>query len=81
MRSLCLVIASASLILGSNFVRAGEFKHQHIEPAKLVNPWNAPDETYVEPSVIEKLKPGNRVAVPDFGDQGKWYIQRLTERT
>jgi len=35
-----------------------EFKHQHIEPAILVNPWNVPDETYVDPSVTEKLQPG-----------------------
>ena len=81
MRSLFLVIASAALITFVNLVRAGEFKHQHIEPATLVNPWNAPDEKYVEPSITEKLKPGNRVAVPDFGEQGKWYIQRLTDRT
>jgi len=23
----------------------------------------------------------NRVSVPDFGEQGKWYVQRLTDRT
>ncbi|MGI9571587.1 MAG: MBL fold metallo-hydrolase, partial [Desulfobulbia bacterium] len=49
--------------------------------AKLVNPWNAPNETYVEPSVTTRLEPGNRVAVPDFGQPGKWYVQRLTDRT
>ena len=37
----------------------------------LVNPWNAPDEEYLEPSITEKLKPGMRVAVPDFGEQAK----------
>jgi hypothetical protein len=80
------VAAGALMVAGSGFLYGGntestDFKHQHIEPAKLVNPWNAPDETYVEPSVTEKLKPGNRVAVPDFGQPGKWYVQRLTERT
>jgi hypothetical protein len=54
---------------------------QHIEPARLTNPWNAPDEIYVQPSLTDKLEPGKRVAVPDFGEPGKWYLQRLTERT
>jgi glyoxylase-like metal-dependent hydrolase (beta-lactamase superfamily II) len=74
-----------AISLAWNGVHAGEsaptFRHQHIEPAVLVNPWNAPDETYVEPSATEKLKPGFRVAVPDFGEQGRWYVQRLTDRT
>jgi len=61
--------------------QAGEFKHQHIEPAKLVNSWNASDEIYLEASITNKLEPGKRVAVPDFGQPGKWYVQRLTDRT
>lgn len=54
---------------------------QQVEPARLVNPWNAPTETYDPPSIEKPLKAGHRVAVPDFGEPGKWYIQRLTERT
>jgi hypothetical protein len=61
---------------------AAEFKHQHIEPAKLVVGWDQQQgENYVPASVAEKLKPGNRVAVPDFAEPGKWYVQRLTDRT
>ena len=60
---------------------AADYIQQHIEPANLVNPWNAPDEQYVEPSVTRKLKPGQRVAVPDFGQPGKWYVQKLTDRS
>ncbi len=74
-----LVLATA--VLQTPLVSAEPFKHQHIEPAALVNPWNAPDEEYVEPSVTQKLKPGQRVAVPDFGEHGKWYVQRLTDRS
>lgn len=60
---------------------AAEFTHQHIEPAQLVVPWNGSDEEFVGPSITEKLKPGQRVTVPDFGEPGKWYIQRLTDRS
>ena len=60
---------------------AEEFTYQHIEAAELINPWNATDDDYVEASVTEKLKPGQRVAVPDFGEPGVWYVQRLTDRT
>jgi hypothetical protein len=81
MRNLYLAIVSVALIAGGSFVQAAEFKHQHIEPAKLVNPWNDPNETYVESSFTTRLEPGNRVAVPDFGEPGKWYVQRLTDRT
>lgn len=54
---------------------------QHVEPAKLSNPWNAPDETYDPPRIDKPLQAGHRVAVPDFGEPGKWYVQRLTERS
>ncbi len=74
-------LASAALLGGSAMTQAAEYKPQTIEPAQLVNPWNAPDETYIEASVTEKLKEGNRVAVPDFGQPGKWYVQRLTDRS
>ncbi len=60
---------------------AGTQDMQHIEPAALINPWNAPEEEYVKPSIQQRLKPGQRVAVPDFGEPGKWYLQRLTDRT
>jgi len=60
---------------------AAEFVQQHIEPANLTNPWNAPDERYVEASTTKKLKAGNRIAVPDFGKPGHWYVQRLTDRS
>lgn len=60
---------------------AEEFTYQHIEAAELINPWNATEDEYVEASVTEKLKPGQRVAVPDFGEPGRWYVQRLTDRT
>lgn len=79
------VLAFAVLLGGNIALAEGSvaraFKHQHIEPAPLLNPWKAPDETYVEPSVEKKLEVGNRVAVPDFGEPGKWYVQRLTDRT
>jgi hypothetical protein len=60
---------------------ADAFLPQHIEPAVLVNPWQSPGEAYVEPSVTRRLEPGQRVAVPDFGEPGVWYVQRLTERS
>jgi hypothetical protein len=68
-------------VLLTHSLSAAEIVPQHIEPAKLINPWNAPDEEYVGPSITRKLKPGQRVAVPDFGQPGKWYVQRLTDRT
>ena len=68
-------------ILLAPTLSAGGYVTQHIEAANLVNPWNAPDEEYVEPSITRKLKPGQRVAVPDFGEPGKWYVQRLTDRS
>ena len=71
----------ALLILASQPVIAKDFTRQHIEPAALVNPWNATEDEYVEASITEKLKPGQRVAVPDFGEPGRWYVQRLTDRT
>ncbi len=75
---LILSIFHASL---TSSLSAGEYVTQHIEPANLINPWNAPDEHYAGPSFSEKLKPGQRVAVPDFGKPGHWYVQKLTDRT
>jgi len=76
-----LLLASTGLFLTTGALAAEEFRHQHIAPTPLLNSWRAPDETYVEPSVTEKLQPGTRVAVPDFGEPGNWYVQRLTERS
>ncbi|MGI9343137.1 MAG: MBL fold metallo-hydrolase [Gammaproteobacteria bacterium] len=76
-----LTSAAVVCLLPSHSLVAAEFVEQHIEPANLVNPWSAPDEKYVEPSTTEKLKPGQRVAVPDFGKPGHWYVQRLTDRS
>lgn len=68
-------------LLLTQSLMAEDFIHQHIEPANLINPWNATEDVYVEASVTDKLKPGQRVAVPDFGEPGRWYVQRLTDRT
>ena len=76
----CLILYMF-MILVSPPVIAEDFTHQHIEAAALINPWNATEDEYVNASVTEKLKPGQRVAVPDFGEPGRWYVQRLTERT
>ncbi len=72
---------AAMYVLSTQALYAEEFTHQHIEPAALVNSWNSPDEDYVEASIVRMLKPGQRVAVPDFGEPGRWYVQRLTDRT
>ena len=60
---------------------AAEYVEQHIAPANLVNPWKAADEEYAEPSTTKKLKLGQRIAFPDFGKPGHWYVQRLTDRS
>ena len=69
--------------VASAAVAAGErsFPFQHIDPAPLINGWEAEGETYVEPSVAKKLAVGERVRAPDFGEPGRWYVQRLTDRT
>ena len=79
--SITLFLNVIMCILLTRSLLAGEYVEQHIEPANLVNPWNAPDEIYVEPSTTKILKPGQRVGVPDFGKPGHWYVQRLTERS
>jgi glyoxylase-like metal-dependent hydrolase (beta-lactamase superfamily II) len=68
-------------ILLSTGIFAAEYVEQHIEPANLLNPWNAPDENYAEPSTTNKLKRGQRIAIPDFGQPGHWYVQRLADRS
>lgn len=57
------------------------FPHQQINRVPLLVPWNGLDEDFVEPSITDKLKPGQRVSVGDFAEPGKWYVQRLTDRT
>lgn len=81
-RKLCVFLQLA-IVYGSfmSSVAAAEYVQQHIEAANLINPWNAPDEEYVEPSITRKLNPGQRIAVPDFGQPGKWYVQKLTDRS
>lgn len=87
LKFICKAAVTSVLLMGTAFLYAEDdvetgFKHQHIESAKLVVGWDQQHgETYVESSVSEKLKPGNRVMVPDFGQPGKWYVQRLTDRT
>ena len=58
-----------------------KFNHQHIDPAKLVVGWNMENEEFVQPSDTKKLGVGQRVYSPDFGEAGRWYVQRLTDRT
>jgi hypothetical protein len=82
-----MAVASTFLVAANGSLYAEDatsqsFKHQHIEPAKLVVAWDQQQGvTYVEPSVTKKLEVGNRVVVPDFGQPGKWYVQKLTDRT
>lgn len=74
-------IITVLFIYCTHNLNAEELTYQHIDSATLINPWNAPDEKYVEPSIHKKLISGQRVATPDFGEPGKWYVQRLTDRT
>ena len=76
---LCSVLCVSALVSTSTW--STEAAIQHIEPAKLTNPWNAPGETFDPPSIQTSLPTGHRVAVPDFGEPGRWYIQRLTDRS
>ena len=80
MLSIAFLCGSVTLAPESSAAE-GEFKHQHIPPAPLINGWEAEGEVYVEPSLTRKLDPGQRVRVPDFGEPGRWYVQRLTDRT
>jgi len=76
-----LSIIFAIYLMPTQPLVAAEYVEQHIAPANLVNPWKAADEEYAEPSTTKKLKPGQRIAVPDFGKPGHWYVQRLTDRS
>jgi glyoxylase-like metal-dependent hydrolase (beta-lactamase superfamily II) len=81
MRKLHCVVALFVLIAMGGPALAEEFNHQQIQPAPLLVTWDGSEDEFFEPSFIRKLPMGHRVAVPDFGEPGKWYIQRLTERT
>ena len=72
---LLIVMVSAGAAL------AEEFSHQHITPAPLLVPWSGTEDEFFGPSLTRQLPVGHRVAVPDFGEPGKWYVQRLTERS
>ena len=73
--ALLIVIASPGATL------AEEFSHQQIAPAPLLVPWSGTEDEFFGPSVAKQLPLGHRVAVPDFGEPGKWYVQRLTARS
>lgn len=79
----CLLTVLSGLATSLAAAAEGDrsFPFQHIEPAPLINGWQMPDETYVGPSTTDMLAAGKRVKVPDFGEPGRWYVQRLTERT
>jgi len=81
MRKLHCVLALVVLMARGNTALAEEFNHQHIDPAPLLVTWDGSEDDFFEPSTIQKLPMDHRVAVPDFGEPGKWYVQRLTERT
>lgn len=68
-------------ITGCAGAQAADFPHQSIQPAPLMVGWQAPGESFVQASVSQQLQPGQRVAVADFGEPGKWYVQRLTDRS
>ena len=74
---LALLIAIAS----PGATLAEEFSHQQIAPAPLLVPWRGTEDEFFGPSVAKQLPLGHRVAVPDFGEPGKWYVQRLTARS
>ncbi len=76
-----LCTASCLLVIAAIGAANAAQQIQHIEPARLANPWQSPTETYDPPSIDTPLRPGHRVAVPDFGEAGRWYIQKLTDRS
>ncbi len=69
------------VIVSSGAALAEEFSHQRIAPAALLVPWSGTEDEFFGPSLTRQLPVGHRVAVPDFGEPGKWYVQRLTERS
>ena len=75
------VIALLIIMVSSGAALAEEFSHQRIAPAPLLVPWSGSEDEFFGPSLTRQLPLGHRVAVPDFGEPGKWYVQRLTERS
>ena len=81
MAKLRYLLALLIVMVSSGPALAEEFSHQHITPAPLLVPWSGTEDEFFGPSLTRQLPVGHRVAVPDFGEPGKWYVQRLTERS
>ena len=81
MAKLRYLLALFIVMVSSGAALAEEFSHQHITPAPLLVPWSGTEDEFFGPSLTRQLPVGRRVAVPDFGEPGKWYVQRLTERS
>ena len=81
MAKLRYLLALLIVMVSSGAALAEEFSHQHITPAPLLVPWSGTEDEFFGPSLTRQLPVGHRVAVPDFGEPGKWYVQRLTERS
>ena len=81
MAKLRYLLALLIVMVSSGAALAEEFSHQHITPAPLLVPWSGTEDEFFGPSLTRQLPLGHRVAVPDFGEPGKWYVQRLTERS
>ena len=81
MAKLRYLLALFIVMVSSGAAVAEEFSHQRIAPAPLLVPWSGTEDEFFGPSLTRQLPLGHRVAVPDFGEPGKWYVQRLTERS
>ena len=81
MAKLRYLLALFIVMVSSGTALAEEFSHQRIAPAALLVPWSGTEDEFFGPSLTRQLPLGHRVAVPDFGEPGKWYVQRLTERS
>ena len=81
MAKLRYLLALLIIMVISGAALAEEFSHQRIAPAPLLVPWSGAEDEFFGPSHNRQLPLGHRVAVPDFGEPGKWYVQRLTERS
>ena len=81
MAKLRYLLVLLTVMVSAGAALAEEFSHQHITPAPLLVPWSGAEDEFFGPSLTRQLPLGHRVAVPDFGEPGKWYVQRLTERS
>jgi len=81
MAKLRYLLALLIVMVSAGAALAEEFSHQHITPAPLLVPWSGTEDEFFGPSLTRQLPLEHRVAVPDFGEPGKWYVQRLTERS